>query len=132
MEENLGLSTKESFKILYDDIEKVLIEFKENNFDLRKLINSFVKHNHLEFIHNLIAIVLCLISLLISISQPFFPNIANSFFILIVSLLNLFIILFIHFKKVFIIYSKVKKILQKFKGNFLNPFINFIITKQST
>jgi hypothetical protein len=114
-----GLSSKESFKILHDEVESVLIEFIDKNFNLRKLFNSFLKQNHLEFVHNLIAIGLCSISLLISINQPFFPNIANSIFILAVSLLNLFIIIFIYFKKVFIIYSKVKNFLPKIEGSFL-------------
>jgi hypothetical protein len=116
MESKLGLSNKESFRILYSEIQSELIEFKKKNLNIRKLFNSFLKQNNLEFVHNLVAIALCSISLLISYNQPFFPNIANSIFILVISLLNLFIIIFIYFKKVFIIYSKVKSFLPKIEG----------------
>lgn len=69
-----GLDHKECLKILYDQIDQVLLEFKQNKFQLKQLIFSFFKQNCLEFIHNFIAIFLCSLSLFISFNERYTTN----------------------------------------------------------
>lgn len=64
-----GLKHKECLKILYDQTNEILNDFKSKKLKLNLVLYSFFTQNYYEFIHNCIAILLCSISLFLTFNE---------------------------------------------------------------
>lgn len=68
---NPGLDSKECLKILYDQIDQLLNEFKRSKFRCDLLVRNFFRKNKLQFVHNFVAIFLCSIGLFVSFDDRY-------------------------------------------------------------
>ena len=64
-----GLEFTECLRILYAQIDEILVDFKRRKSNFKLLCQSFFRQNYIELIHNSFAIFLCSISLFISFNE---------------------------------------------------------------
>ena len=71
MENVAGLGHEQCLKLMHDQIDEVLAEFKFKNFKLGSLIKSFLRDEKIKFVHNLMPVFLCSFGLLISFHERY-------------------------------------------------------------
>lgn len=65
-----GLDHFECLQKLHDQIEKILIEFKNKKLKPKTLIKSYLDKNRLEFFHNFFPIVILLFGIILPFESP--------------------------------------------------------------
>lgn len=83
---NPGLDSKECLKILYDQIDQLLNDYRKRKFRWVLLVRNFFRKNKLEFFHNFFAVFICSLSLFFSFDERFT---IITLFIRFISILNL-------------------------------------------
>lgn len=68
---NPGLDSKECLKILYDQIDQLLNDYRKRKFRWVLLVRNFFRKNKLEFFHNFFAVFICSLSLFFSFDERF-------------------------------------------------------------